>query len=302
MTDLVAKLAEAERLAQGSRWQRLRNTPGKYLFALGFKTLVYARTHRGRPALAHTFFGLPMQVVLPAGMDLYLLGAKSHDSEIRLARLLLHHLRPGDTFVDVGGHFGYFTLLASRLVGPAGRVVAFEASGSTYAVLAANVRAQANVTAHHLALSDQAETISFFEFPVLYNEFNSMDVDQFRHEKWFAASPPTKREVSAVPLDEMVRREQLHPALIKIDVEGAELKVIRGAADTLRRQRPLVVMEYLAPDRHNTAHQQAAALLRELGYASFVPAPDGQLDACADLDAYLTRYGLESANFAFRKP
>ncbi|WP_375417630.1 FkbM family methyltransferase [uncultured Hymenobacter sp.] len=202
----------------------------------------------------------------------------------------------------MGGHFGYFTLLGSRLVGPAGRVVAFEASGSTHAVLAANVRAQANVTAHHLALSDQAETISFFEFPVLYTEFSSMDVDQFRHEKWFAASPPIKREVSAVPLDDVVQREQLHPALIKIDVEGAELKVIRGAADTLRRQRPLVVMEYLAPNRHNTAHREAAALLRELGYESYAPAPGGQLDTCADLDAYLTRYGLESANFAFRKP
>ena len=302
MIDLFQKLAAAERLAQGSRWQRLLNAPGKYLFAMGFRELFYARSHRARPAQVTTFFGLPMQVMLPAGTDLYLLGAKSHDSEVRLARLLMRHLKPGDTFIDVGGHFGYFTLLASRLVGPAGRVVAFEASRNTYAVLVENVRQQPNVTAYHLALSDQHETISFFEFPVLYNEFNSMDVDQFRNEKWFAKFPPQRIDVPATRLDDVVERDNLQPTIIKIDVEGAELKVIRGAAGTLRHQRPLVVMEYLAPDRHNTAHRQAAALLNELGYASYAPAPDGQLDPCADLDAYLVQYDIESANFVFIKP
>ncbi len=302
MNDLLQKLAGVERLAQGSRWQRLLNAPGKYLFALGFRELVYARTRRARPVAVATFFGLPMQVLLPASTDLYLLGAKTHDSEIRLARLLMRYLKPGDTFVDVGGHFGYFTLLGARLVGPAGRVAAFEASRSTYAVLAANVAAQANVAAHHLALSDRPETVSFFEFPVLYNEYNALDVDQFRHEKWFAEFPPEKIEVPAARLDDVVARDGLRPAVIKIDVEGAELKVIRGAADTLRRLRPLVVMEYLAPDRHNTAHREAAALLGQLGYASFAPAPDGQLEPCADLDAYLARHGIASANFAFRKP
>ena len=302
MIDLFEKLAMAERLAQGSRWQRLLNAPGKYLFAMGFREFFYARSHRARPAQVTTFFGLPMRVMLPAGTDLYLLGAKSHDSEVRLARLLLRHLKPGDTFVDVGGHFGYFTLLASRLVGPAGRVVAFEASRNTYAVLAENVRNQPNITAHHLALSDQHETISFFEFPVMYNEFNSMDVDQFRDEKWFAKFPPQRIDVPATRLDDVVQCENLQPTVIKIDVEGSELKVICGAADTLRRYRPLVVMEYLAPDRHNAAHRQAAALLIELGYRSYAPAQDGQLDACANLDAYLMQHGIESANFVFLKP
>ena len=302
MNDLLQKLADVERLAQGSRWQRLLNDPGKYLFALSFRELVYVRTRRARPAVITTFFGLPMQVLLPASTDLYLLGAKTHDSEVRLARLLMRYLKPGDTFVDVGGHFGYFTLLGARLVGPAGRVVAFEASRSTYAVLAANVAPQAHVTAHHLALSDRQEMVSFFEFPVLYNEFNTLDIEQFRHEKWFIKFPPEKIEVSAARLDDVVARDSLQPAVIKIDVEGAELKVIRGAADTLRRLRPLVVMEYIAPDRHNTAHREATALLRQLGYASFALASDGQMEPCDDLDTYLAWHGLESANFAFRKP
>jgi FkbM family methyltransferase len=301
MNDLARKLTEIEQLAQGSRWRRLWHTPGKYLFALGFRELVYARNRRAQAADVTTFFGLPMRVMLPAGTDLYLLGAKSHESETRLARVMMRYLKPNDTFADVGGHFGYFSLLASQLVGPGGRVVAFEASRNTYAVLAHNVRTQANIEAFHQALSDRSETISFFEFPVMYNEFNSMNVDQFRAEKWFAKYPPVKTEVAATTLDEAMIRLGATPACIKIDVEGAELKVIRGAARTLQAQRPLLVMEYLAPGRHNTAHHEAAALLREWGYVSHAPLADGQLEPCADLDDYLVRRNEDSTNFFFVK-
>ncbi|MDQ2769827.1 MAG: FkbM family methyltransferase [Bacteroidota bacterium] len=301
MNDLGAKLAEIERLAHGSRWQRLWHTPARYIFALGFRELIYARSHRARPTDVKTFFGLPMRVLLPAGTDLYLLGGKSHESETRLARVMLRYLKPNDNFVDVGGHFGYFSLLASRLVGPQGRVVAFEASRNTFAVLADNVRPQANIAAFNQALSDQPETISFFEFPVLYNEFNSMNVDQFRHEKWFAEYPPVKTEVAATTLDAALAELGVVPAFIKIDVEGAELKVIRGAAQTLAAHRPLLVMEYLAPGRHNTAHHEAAALLASWGYAGYAPTATGELEPCPDLDAYLARRGEDSTNFVFVK-
>ena len=84
--------------------------------------------------------------------------------------------------------------------------------------------------------------------------------------------------------------------------QAEKLGIEQAALRQRMAQRPLVVMEYLAPDRHNTAHRQAAALLNELGYASYAPAPDGQLDPCADLDAYLVQYDIESANFVFLKP
>lgn len=302
MNDLEINLTAAEQLARGSRWQRLWHAPGRYLYALGFRRLVYARGRRARMAVAHTFFGTPMLVLLPSGTDLYLLGAKTHESETRLARLLIRHLQPGDTFLDVGGHFGYFSLLASLLVGASGRVVTFEASRSTFTVLADNVRPHTNITACNEALSDKAETLSFFEFPVLYNEFNALNVDQYRHEKWFAKSPPVRTDIAATTLDAVVQRFGIRPAIIKIDVEGAELQVISGAAHTLRQQQPLVVMEYLAPNRHNETHRQAAALLRELGYQSFAPDATGGLVPCTDLDAYLAAHAEDSANFVFRKP
>ncbi|NVO86170.1 FkbM family methyltransferase [Hymenobacter terrestris] len=304
MSSLLRQLAHVEKLAASTRWHRLLHAPAKYIYAIGFRQLVYARTRRGVFKQVDTFFGVPMQVVLPAGTDLYLTGGKTHDSEIRLARLLLETLRPGDDFVDVGAHFGYFALLAARLVGPTGRVRAYEASASTYAVLAANVAALPQVQACHQAVSDQPEVVSFYEFPVLFNEFNSMDVSQFEGEKWFKEFPPVKIQVPAVPLSEVLRETRLRPRIIKIDVEGAEDKVIAGAQQVLSElaaagHPPLVVMEYLSPVRHNASHRHAAALLAECGYAAHTLSAAGRPVPCADLDAYLAQSGQDSDNFVF---
>ncbi|SNR34214.1 FkbM family methyltransferase [Hymenobacter mucosus] len=301
MNSLLTQLDKVEALAAASKWHRLWHAPAKYLYAIGFRRLVYARHKKGVVKQVATFFGIPMQVVLPAGTDIYLTGGKSHSSEIRLARFLINTLQPGDDFLDVGGHFGYFSLLASQLVGASGRVVAYEASRSTYAVLAENVKRLPNIRAVHSAVSDRQESISFYEFPVLYNEFNSMDVTQFAGEKWFEEFKPTRIDVPAVRVDDILADSGLAPHVIKIDVEGAELKVIGGAAASLRRLAPYVVMEYLEPKRHNTEHQKAVTLLRELGYHAHTLQENGTLQPCADLDAYLIQHGHDSDNFVFVK-
>lgn len=300
-TNLLVELERVERLALAPKLQRLLRAPGRYLYAIGFRLLRYRATKKGVMKQTPTFFGTSMTVVLPAGTDIYLTGGKSHDSEIRLARFLIRQLQPGDVFADVGAHFGYFSLLAARLVGSAGRVVSFEASTTTHAVLAQNIANTAIVQANHCAVSDRQEMISFYEFPILYNEFNSLDVTQFENEKWFKEFKPTKISVPAVTLDDFFARADRLPAVIKIDVEGAELKVIRGAAQLLTRAAVAVVLEYLEPKRHNTSHQQAAALLRELGYQAHRIGHEGQLVPCPDLDAYLQAEQIDSDNFVFVK-
>ena len=301
MHPFLEQLDHVEALATAPKWRRLWHAPGKYLYAIGFRQLVYARTRQGVIKTVPTFFGLPMRVVLPAGTDIYLTGGKSHGSEIRLARFLVHTLRPGQQFLDIGGHFGYFSLLASRLVGPSGQVRAYEASRSTYAVLAENVRGQATIEAVNQAVSDCQETITFYEFPVLYNEFNSMDVSQFEGEKWFRDFRPTRLDIPATRLDDILAQDETGPAIIKIDVEGAEEKVIRGGLDSLRRLQPVVVMEYLEPRRHNASHRQAAALLQHLGYRPHSLDAAGHPVPCPSPDAFLKQHGYDSDNFVFVK-
>ncbi|MBO3270564.1 FkbM family methyltransferase [Hymenobacter defluvii] len=300
-TDMLYSLQRVERLAAASKLVRMVQMPVRYVYAIGFRILRYRFGKRGVAKRTMTFFGVPMTVILPASTDIYLTGGKSHNSEIRLAKLLIRQLQAGAVFIDVGAHFGYFALLAARLVGAQGRVVAFEASETTHAVLSANVAAMPVVQAHHLAVSNQQEMISFYEFPVLYNEYNSLDVAQFIKEKWFQESKPKRIDVPAVTLDNFFASSTLVPDIIKIDVEGAELKVIQGATELLRRTKPIVVLEYLSPERHNQDHQQAVTLLRELGYQAKSIATDGALVSCSDLNAYLYAQHVDSDNFAFVK-
>lgn len=298
---LHVALDRLTRRAQGSKWRRLLAAPGRYLYGQFFRHLFYRYTHRGIRRRAVTFFGYPLWVMLPAGMDIYLLGGKSHDTEIRLARFLLRTLQPGDTFVDVGAHFGYFSLLASRLVGPAGRVVAIEAATDTFQLLSDNTDGHTNITAHHLACSERDGETTFYEFPALYSEYNTLHPEQFSTYDW--AGQVRKQVVRSIRLDTFLQRRELLASFIKIDVEGAEADVIAGLPATLSGPAaPLIALEYLSDKRHNTAHRTAAARLEAVGYRPYLIAADGVLRpiALSEIAYHLQKQGLESENIIFK--
>ena len=100
---------------------------------------------------------LAMQVHAVA--DVHVSAAIARDGiwEPQETRFLLDTLRPGDVFVDVGANIGYFSLLASRLVGPAGTVLAFEPEAANYALLEANCRRNGcdNVRCFRAALGEE---------------------------------------------------------------------------------------------------------------------------------------------------
>lgn len=70
------------------------------------------------------FTGDIMALPLPAGLDLYLMGLKVHDSEIRLVRYLFSTIKTGDIVIDSGAHVGYYSIILSRLIGNDGFVIA----------------------------------------------------------------------------------------------------------------------------------------------------------------------------------
>ena len=298
---LEKKLEKIERLARGSVLGRLLHDPLRYLSAIGFWRLVYPLTKRGKYAQADTFFGAKMQVVLPSATEIYLFGAKTHDSEIRLARFLLQTLRPGDTFCDVGAHFGYFSLLASQLVGETGRVVAFEASGSTFGILEKNLRPCANATPLHRAASNEDKTLFFNEFPALFSEYNSLVLPEGQHAAWMKNNPPKRSEVAGLRLDGFFAAGGTQPEIIKIDVEGAELQVMQGMADFLAKKSPTIVMEYLLGSSQNEAHRQAVAFAQALGYQVFRIKNDGKTESCSDVELEMATVGLDSDNIVLRK-
>ncbi|MCY1532314.1 methyltransferase, FkbM family [compost metagenome] len=152
------------------------------------------------------------------------------------------------------------------------------------------------------AVSRDKGVLSFYEFPNLYSEYNSLDVSQFEHEKWFKKSPPKKTTVPTASLDLLYAQYENAPKIIKIDVEGAENLVISGAQQILTASKPVIIMEFLASDRQNETHKEAASQLAAHGYIAHIILPDGALQEVKDIDAYLEQIQLESDNIVFRKP
>lgn len=145
---------------------------------------------------------------------------------------LRSRVRPGATVMDVGAHFGLFTVLMARLVGPAGRVVGFEPTPQTRAVLEAMVRLNgiaSMVEVRSEAVCGETGTAVFFDAETPVSYANSL-IHTYRSR--------TGLEVPTVRLDDFVAERGLHVGCLKIDVEGAELGLLRGARETFLRCRP----------------------------------------------------------------
>lgn len=302
MKDLLLKqLDTVDRLASGSKIRRFLNKPYKYVYAILFKELVYPRSKKGLKTSAKLFYGKDMIAYLPASTDIYLTGGKSHPSEIRLAKFLISCLEKGDHFLDIGAHYGYFSLLASQLVGTEGRVVSYEPSSLTFTLLQENAQVEKNISVYNEAVSDHIGRISFYEFPNLYSEYNAADIEQFNKEDWYGDFKPREVKVSCTTLDSITAGGAFNPRLIKIDVEGGENKVVSGGIDFLKNNSPRLILEFLSAQRGNAEHQKALNQLRGLGYISHIISGSGGLEIVQDIDSYLDSKHLESDNIVFVK-
>jgi FkbM family methyltransferase len=145
-------------------------------------------------------------------------------------------VRPGCFAIDAGAHIGFFTLILSRLVGPAGRVIAFEPLPWNFSVLNYNVRINrcSNVDTVDKALLDRkCELVA-----------NLPDDQPLPVGAGF--SPSGGKEpitVDAVSLDDFLHDRQSRLHLIKVDVEGSELLVLRGACRTIETYHPTMIIE-----------------------------------------------------------
>ncbi len=163
--------------------------------------------------------------------------------------LMRKQLRPGSVLFDVGAAVGYYTVLASPLVGREGRVVSFEPDVRNAAYLRKHIAINrlTNVEVHQTAIGDRSG------------------------QAHFACGTGTgtghladsgAATVSICKLDDIVRRTRM-PTHIKIDVEGAELQVLEGARNILTSARPTLFLSTHSP----TLHEACCRYLSELGYS-----------------------------------
>lgn len=307
---LEKKLTQVERLANASKAQRLLHNPWRYVWSQLFRTVIFPFTQKGVIRAAKTFTGHPLSVLLPSGLDIFLTGGKTHDSEIRLARFLINHYKAfysqpsalSPAFLDIGAHVGYFSLIASVLLESfekKGRIFTFEAAKGTFDVLEKNLKPFTNIKIFHNAVTDVETDLTFFEFPFSHSEYNTLHNAQFENEAWYKKFKPEKIIVKGITLDSIVQKFNLKNPLIKIDTEGAEAHVIKGGLNTFTTQSPIVIMEFLT--QNNEGHKEAYDILTSLNYQPHTINQAGLLIELTDIDAHFKANGLDSDNFVFVK-
>jgi FkbM family methyltransferase len=299
--ELLHLLQQVEKLAHGSKWKRLFKRPVPYVIAILHRVLVFPIQKKSLKKACMTFWGKKMHILLPSSTDIYLTGGKSHDSEIRLAKFLIHTLNQGDTFIDVGTHYGYFSLLAHQLVGPKGKVLSFEASPENFKMLRENARHCKAMETVHAVVSDHEGQYTFYEFPNLYSEYNTLDISQFENEPWLKNNPPVTHDLPGIRLDSFLKEKSIKPDCIKIDVEGAEYMVVKGLEEVLDHQEPVLVLEFLSEKRGNHQHHKAKEWLGKKAYRPFVINEAGSLKEVPNIEAHLAKQRLDSDNIVFRK-
>jgi FkbM family methyltransferase len=212
------------------------------------------------------------------GGEIWRNGCYEPDTVAVIRRLLA----PGMVYVDVGAYIGHHMIIASAAVGRTGCVHAFEPTPSTYHELQANVRLNhcKNTVCHNVALADRDGTARFYLAHVSEAAANSLGRTVHTSARHI--------DVRVRTLDDHFASNPVqHVDLIKVDVEGAELLVLRGAGQTLQRFMPCLILEF---SQHAAAFSYTsadlAAALETMGYHLFRigPMPLQPLDAHAESD------------------
>lgn len=147
-------------------------------------------------------------------------------AEAAFDRALRRSIDVGDTVWDVGAHVGVYTTVFADLVGPSGRVVAFEPSPTAFPTLAEAVHGYGHVILVDAALSDETGAATFFRSDEGPTSFHGLSATGSEHVLRPAGEVRVER-------GETVAAEHA-PNVVKIDVEGFELQVLHGFGSALR--------------------------------------------------------------------
>jgi len=198
--------------------RRLRPAPLASVLAhiTGLNRREYVHTEHG------TFFVAPASQL---GFHL-----RRGEYEAATAAVLRRFLTPGAVFVDLGANEGYFTVFASRLVGPRGIVIAVEPQSRLQSVIKANLDANncRNVRLVKGVVSSKTQRVNL----ALTSAINNGSSSLFRHTKY----PLPEEEVQSFTVGDLFASVELKRCdLMKIDIEGAEYDALIGAQEVLKR-------------------------------------------------------------------
>jgi FkbM family methyltransferase len=162
--------------------------------------------------------------------------------ELGTVSVLQKFLKEGNTFIDVGANIGFLSLAGAAVVGKEGKVIAFEPQPETFQLLEENVKMNSfsQIQLNQFALGEEEGEA------IIYSE----------EENRGGASITNKRSEKGVSI-QLNRLDDIELGskvdMIKIDVEGFEWEVLKGARQTILRDKPILIVEY-SSDRENSGN------------------------------------------------
>lgn len=170
--------------------------------------------------------GITLEIFLTSQMDTSYFSTDFKNNNLILAEI--NNLEEGQNFLDIGANIGYYSLLASKIIGNAGRVYSFEPSNREFRRLLKNIELNncTNIIPLNIALSDLNSEIDF-SVAKGHTGLNSIIIADKSVVK-------TSQIIRAMRLDSFFNSENRKLHLVKIDVEGAELLVLKGMKDILK--------------------------------------------------------------------
>lgn len=150
---------------------------------------------------------------------------------------LTQKCKSGDVVIDIGAHFGLFAIAAAKSVAPAGRVYAFEPTPSTFKVLSQTIglnKFESVIRPSQKAVADKPGKTKFYIGETPGDVANSLvNYNDTIHKGY---------DVELTSCDSFCDENKIAPAFLKIDAEGAELSVLKGASKTLKIHRPFCIL------------------------------------------------------------
>jgi FkbM family methyltransferase len=229
---------------------------------------IFRRVNLGNITISHHWTGDPMVVHSFIHKSYWYYGrVREYDSMAAFQRLL----KRGDIAIDIGAHIGYTAVFFGNLVGSSGHVYAFEPGPNNLEYTRGNC---ANCRYKNISLVEMAVSSSAGHASLYVETLSGQNDSLLREYEGFTAAArshglrpeATVVTVQTIRLDSYVEEHRLRPALVKIDVEGAEAAVLSGAANVLGLIRPVLMVEV------TQRHSDVTKILLENNYRLFAPA------------------------------
>ena len=183
--------------------------------------------------------------------------------EVPIQNIFTQHLKPGDVFYDIGANVGFFSIIAAKLVGDKGKVYAFEPGEKNANSIRHNARLN---NFNHIEVIEKAVSHTSGEGQLLLAKYSG------GHALATADAPPDlagEVTVDLVSIDDLIAQNKIAPPnFVKIDVEGAELDVLKGMTETIKTARPAIIYEVDDGDRtaYERKYQELADFFKPFDY------------------------------------